>query len=255
MRSVATLRASQGAPGPVAAAPAGFGAIVEHAEQTFAARLDGHPVAIPAAHARATRTLPGGGELALRTAHWTASAHGDMRWVRLRSPKIDIVSVFFYPHAHRSLPLYAMEFVLLGKRPIVAVMDLVAPRADADARITAARILQTAHSRHPEQLNHPDAPSWFEDCRSGNDFFLRPAGEGLAAFAAADGIHAALWTDLLDAIAGGTPAAAGLAAERAAFVADYKAHHRANSPGLPLLHKSFGQDWTDDFLANGFFGP
>ena len=39
----------------------------------------------------------------------------------------------------------------------------------------------------------------------------------------------------------------------AAAIADYKHHHRVNSPGLPLLNRVLGEAWTEQYMAGVFF--
>ena len=35
---------------------------------------------------------------------------------------------------------------------------------------------------------------------------------------------------------------------------NYKDLHRLNYPGVPLLNRSFGEEWTDNYLKNYLFG-
>jgi len=194
-----------------------------------------------------TRAMPSG---TLRIDTQTlVGAVGEIRMACIQSPKIDIVTVFFYPQAALALPVYAMEFVLLGTRPIVAVMDLVAPANDP-AQSTALQLLTSAHQRSPALINADDAPDWYAGSRSGHDFFIRPTGR--EQFDELAAVHAGLWEALLAAPQPASrPALAQ--ADFVEFVNHYKHHHKTHSPGLPLMTRSFGEAWTRRYLNECFF--
>lgn len=186
----------------------------------------------------------GAGALTMRTRCWTLGDRYELRTAHIRSPKIEIFTSFLYPDPSLRMPLYAMEFVILGRKPIVAVLDAV----DLAGGDTAARILEHAHREAPEMTNADDAPDWFLECRSGSDFFLRP--ESAETFDALAAIHEHVVSALLaitDAPAAPDPDA------HAAAIADYKHHHRVNSPGLPLLNRVLGEAWTEEYMTGVFF--
>lgn len=206
------------------------------------------PLVLDAEMAYAEKTLPSG-NLSCRAQRWRCAA-AELRVAWLESPKIQVLSCFVYPVSHVALPLYAMELVQLGAKPIIAVIDAVAPAQDP-AQAFARACLAEAHAAHPELQNADDPPDWFQDCRSGVDFFVRPASQ--TEFAQMGSLHVSLLMSYLKAL----PAAARRTPSETAafehFSRHYKDHHAANSPGLPLMHKSFGPAWTERFMQQCFF--
>lgn len=199
--------------------------------------------------ADAQRDTPSG-PLTISTRIWEGQGLGQWRAAAIASRKIDIVSVFFYPDPARALPLYAMEFVRLGRVPLVGVIDLVAPAGDC-AEPVARRWLRDARVACPTLVNGDDPPDWYRDCRSGDDFFLRP--RDAQEFDLATVVHLHLQTRLGLAQTRSAQRPVVAQATFAEFVQHYKTHHRLNSPGLPLLGKSFGPDWTRRYLEECFF--
>lgn len=88
----------------------------------------------------------------------------------MRSPMIEIVTAFAFPHADKRLPLYGMELVALGRRPAVGALDL---HAASELPAIAATIMASAHESFPELPYCEDQPEWFKQCPSGQDFFVR----------------------------------------------------------------------------------
>ncbi len=179
-------------------------------------------------------------------------AGGELRSVHIHGPRIEIINLFHFPAPDRALPIYAMEFVLFGRRPVVGVIDAKALHPHPHAVQLWREALQSAHERFPQLVRADDPPPWYEECRSGLDFFTRPKDlDGLGALLSC---HAHVW-DRLRLHEADAPrlTAPGAVAAHAAALADYKDHHRLNSPGLPFLHRSFGSDWTNRFLRTALF--
>lgn len=236
-------------------APVSFANLVARTEREAIVRADARPRRLRGEFAARSRVLPSG-ELFLRSQHLDVPGRGEVRWLRMHARKIEIVAIFFYPLPSQSLPIYAMEFVLLGDRPIVAVLDLVHPPEDGLSRLTVQGVMRQAHARFPDLVNATDPPAWFRECRSGRDFFLRPDGAGHEAFARPAAVHFQIWEQLLTMMTVPLrPDTREGSLRRAGYVEAYRSHHRRNTPGLPLLTRSFGSDWTDRFLADSFFGP
>ena len=198
--------------------------------------------------ASAEKSLPSG-TLSCQAQSWLSSS-AELRVVMLESPKIQVISCFVYPHADVALPLYAMELVQLGAKPIVAVLDAVAPTQDPALSI-ANSWLNQAHGAHADLANADDPPLWFQQCRSGVDFFVRPSDQ--AQWQSMGLLHIRLLTSYLQALATAAPRSAVAAAEFERFTRHYKDHHAEHSPGLPLMHKSFGPQWTERFMQQCFF--
>ncbi len=183
------------------------------------------------------------GELILnyRTAQ---HACGDLRAVHIFGPKIQIVNVFFFPHPTVALPVYALEFVVLGKRPIVAVIDL----PDLHGEFAWGREkLQETHAQFPLQ-NASDPPNWYEASRSHADFFLRPTVEELIQLEA---VHECLWEQLVAQFS--HPPTCTSPADHHSNLHHYRNLHCAHSPGIPLLNQCFSKEWTSQFLTNYLF--
>jgi hypothetical protein len=181
-------------------------------------------------HAAHARLLPGRAEI---------------RAVHLAGPRAEVLNLFLFPSV--AAPIFAMEFVAFGKKPVVAVID--AKGHEPAGRALAARVLRAAHARHPDLPRGDDAPAWFEECRSGDDFFVRPSD--LGQFTVLTSILHQVWRELLAAL----PAAGPATPEDAEAVQSYKDHHRAHSPGRPFLHRTFGEAWTEDFMVRCLFAP
>jgi len=179
-----------------------------------------------------------------------ANASTEVRMVLIESAKIQVISCFVYPQPELALPLYAMELVQLGAKPIVAVIDAVVPAGDPAGDWTQTWLKQ-AHAAVPHWINASDPPDWFAECRSGLDFFLRPASA--EALLQAGVMHVNLFASYLNhALAAGSRDSQQAHAF-SQFARHYKDHHAANSPGLPLMTKSFGPEWTDRFMQQCFF--
>ncbi len=199
--------------------------------------------------AKAKDSLPG--SLAISSCRYNVGSVGEFRAASIRSGKIDIITMFFYPAEHFALPIYAMEFVRLGARPIVAVIDAVAPDQERATRAFAKRCFDLARLTRPHLINDGDAPGWFEECRSGWDVFIRPTG--LEPFAEVESVHFEVWGRICSEMESPRRRSGEEVSTFVAFSRNYKHHHHVNSPGLPLMNKSFGEAWTGRFMAEWFF--
>ena len=167
----------------------------------------------------------------------------EIRAVHISGPRAEIVNVFLFPAL--AAPVFAMEFVAFGKKPVVGVID--AKGHEPHGAALAASVLRAAHARHPGLPRGQDAPAWFEECRSGDDFFVRPAD--LAQFGLLTKLLEEVWGELLEGL-DSCPAAG---APDLAAVEAYKEHHRLHSPGRPFLHRTFGEEWTEAFMREFLF--
>jgi hypothetical protein len=199
---------------------------------------------LPASMARVRKPM-GRGELILTTRFRNLDDVWDLRTVHIVSPKIEVLTCFLFPEPDRALPVYGMELVMLGRRPVIGVADLV----DLNAGGSAGRnLLADAHRHFPSLPASDDMPEWFAECRSGSEFFMRP--DEVTALEALAEVHHHLVDGLL-ALPAETPAADPQA--HGAAIADYKHHHRIHSPGLPLMNSLFGADWTDRYMDEHLF--
>lgn len=203
-------------------------------------------VDLPAAYAQ-----PVCERMTLHARFSTWPAHGVFRSVYITNGKVEIVNIFFFPQPEIDAPIYAMEFVRFGPKGVVGVID-IAPDGISPESATAGReLLIRSHQAHPLLVNGDDPPAWYEECRSGDDFFVRP--DSPLAFLELCEAHQSLWQEYVSLVAA-APVLGGDSRKRhAQAIAAYMDHHRLNSPGLPLLHRTFGEDWTDHFLRHYLF--
>ncbi|PTQ89276.1 hypothetical protein [Agitococcus lubricus] len=188
------------------------------------------------------------GSLNLHSQAYLLKEYGELRSVVIQSSKIEIISCFFYPFAQWDLPIYAMEFVSLAKKPIVGVLDL--PCLSGTAHLPAQAFMANLLAKYQFQLS-TDYPDWYKECRSGYDIFTRP--ENHAVFERLSQAH----RDILDEIPQFAAQASLLSAvdlnAHRQQIKSYQEHHLVNSPGLPLMNNLFGQAWTSAFLEEWFF--
>ncbi len=204
---------------------------------------------VPAAYAQQSA-----GNIQLQAVFYRLGDWGEMRAVLIQSPKIDIINIFFFPQAQWDVPVYAMEFVVLGgkRTPIVAVIDAVALCSEGRSHAQARTLLQRAHHTFPQLHTADDMPAWYLACRSGEDFFIRPQDE--AELHTLTQAHRHLWQAFIALLPAAHRVSKAQAAAHAQALADYKQHHCDNTPGLKLLQQQFGATWTQHFLQDYLFG-
>ena len=174
---------------------------------------------------------------------------GDFRSVYIASPVVEIVNLFFFPDPDVPGSVFAMEFVRIGPRGVVGVIDCKAAAGDPSNE-EAATLLQTAHRTFPHLQNGDDSPAWYREARSGNDFFVRP--DNLEVFDVLVDAHHFVWGHYIESILKMSRDPSGKE-RRAPFLRHYKDHHRDNSPGIPFLNKVFGREWTETLLRDHLF--
>ena len=191
------------------------------------------------------------GETVLAARFARLPAGGELRSVHIHGPRAEIINLFHFPSPGRALPIYAMEFVVFGRRPVVGVIDCKPlcdhPYAEGlwQSTMTAAR------QNHPRLVYAEDSPDWYRECRSGLDFYTRP--ESRADLDALLMCHAFVWSELARAEVAAPILDPAARTRHHDAIAAYKDHHRRNTPGLPFLHRSFGPEWTDLFLRKALF--
>jgi hypothetical protein len=144
-----------------------------------------------------------------------------------------------------------MEFVAMSGKPIVAVMDIKNLLPGMFSAASAKELLSQSHEQWPQFVNNPDPPPWYTACRSGSDFFVRP--QSLLDFQSLGQVHHALWQGIIRFFDNVRSLPAESEALQRQALKDYKRHHRENSPGLPLMHRTFGETWTSTFMDDHLF--
>lgn len=210
------------------------------------AELGSEPWPVPAPFAQAVRKEMDG-ELTLLTDCWTVAELGQLRTVHIFAPKIQVLTLFFFPSAQRALPVYCFEQVVFGNQPIVGLLDMVCVRPMPCADAISA-FLPAERARYPQLRQAETMPDWFLACRSGQDVFIRPRhNDDLTALS---DLHLTLLRRHLVAL---LAQAETLAEEESRqhewALKAYKSHHQQHAPGIKLMNRSFGETWTEDYLA------
>lgn len=147
-------------------------------------------------------------------------------------------------------PLYAMEAVVFGRKPIVAVLDLPGLEGTHQATTTGAGLVRQATATLPDLPRGDDPPAWYADCRSAHDVFCRPTPEERTTWCA---LHARLWPRVLDRVREAPRLTPRDAQAHREAQAAYKHHHAENSPGRPFLTRMRVAAWTEAMLDDVMF--
>ncbi|TAG28025.1 MAG: hypothetical protein EAZ37_03200 [Burkholderiales bacterium] len=191
-------------------------------------------------HLQAAQLPSGPVELSYRC--WT-SQRGQVRLMTLHGAKVSVESLFLLPNTSYDWPTLAAETVVLGNTLQVAVLDVVAPPT------ISTRAWQCALNR-TRPFHDKELPGWFESCASGHEIFLRKPHE-LAMTAYWQSVTMCIneWASksALNSLANREQTQ-----DHHVWLEAYMEHHRDNSPGLPLLSRLFGENWTREFMQNFF---
>jgi len=190
------------------------------------------------------------GTLVMKTQFLTVADLGELRVVHIYSPKINVLTLFFFPFGNWQLPVYCMELVAFGGNPIVAVLDTVCllPMPCSDS---VRQFMTAAHDAHPQMLQAEDAPDWFGQCRSGHDFFIRP--ENNSEMLKLGAVHLYLLSGPFNRLLRqAEPFNGDDVVNHQNALQNYKHHHRIHSPGLRLMNRSFGEQWTSGYMDTFF---
>jgi len=174
----------------------------------------------------------------------------DVRFMHMYSAKVDVQTLFVYPHPASDAAVFATETVTLGHRPTIMVLDMpVLSLGKASRKTLFYDAMQAVVQRHGIQ-NTVNVPDWYRDCRSGSDVFMRPASPE----------QGAGFTTCLDDMVrlyqhswgGENSRICEAPAAHLAAIQAYKTHHAEHSPGVPLMSRCFGLEWTTGFMREFF---
>ncbi|WP_394752550.1 hypothetical protein [Crenothrix sp.] len=191
------------------------------------------------------------GVLTLENHFFQISDWGQLRIAHTHAPKINIIAVFFFPEYTYQLPVYSMEFVMLGQKPIIALMDTACLIEQMSVTRLVKKIMDSAHAAYPEFSQQETMPLWFEECRSGDEFFIRP--NDINAFATLGETHLSLIESLTNLFKSAEIFDKKQAQVHKTYLENYKIHHKVNSPGIRLMNRSFGEQWTNTYLTDYLF--
>jgi Ferredoxin-dependent bilin reductase len=226
-----------------------FQYLIDRTTAVFAT-LDCQPISMPGKFAKAER-LEQEGALTIANHFFQVAQFGQLRIAHTYAPKINILAVFFFPGHRYQLPVYSMEFVVLGQMPIIALMDMKCLLQPMSISNHVVDLMASAHSGLLEYGQAMRLPPWFDECRSGHEIYCKP--REIAEYAALGEIH----LKLVDGLATLFQQAGLYDEEHAALhkaqLESYKKHHSINSPGTRLMNRSFGADWTSQYLADYLF--
>ncbi len=190
-------------------------------------------------------------EIILSAAFYNFLNKGEFRLVNISSKNLDIINIFFFPNADWNIPIFAMEFVVFGAKPIVAVIDIKPILVSPIVAATAKEILIKYKTKYSAISYSDKMPDWYLECRSGNDLFIRP--ENLNEIFILNEFLPDLLHDYINILSSASPLNISSIKENFNSINNYKKHHKINSPGLPLLYKKFGNKWANTFLSKYLF--
>lgn len=176
----------------------------------------------------------------LSASGWRLPA-GEVRLVRITSPKADIVNALGFPCDPRRDPLLTIEQLSLGAGRAMSFFDLQDGGLDAERRelsaLRAQAVRDAALRGGADAALEPEP--WALHFSLGGYLFERASDLAAAERArGAQQAYTAAWLELL----GARPSAP-------AALADFKDHQRKHSPGIAYLAGVFGAEWTQSFLT------
>ena len=169
------------------------------------------------------------------------------RMVHLATPRAEMLNILVFPESESAAPIFVCELMTFTHKPVVGVIDL-APFDQTSTQVSKT-ILESAHQQFARLVSSVDRPDWYEDCRSGHDFFVRP--ENFTQLTELQLAAEFVWDLLLKTQAKIDIPARGL--ETPAKIINYKSHHLTHNPGRPFLHRLFGPELSEEFLSRHLY--
>jgi hypothetical protein len=188
----------------------------------------------------------GKADLGLRSYFLEGPLGTQAKFAHLYGPRAEILNAMFYPTNAREVPVFAVELILFGKQPRVGVIDLqpaLGVHMAGPLSQQVDRILEPIAARYRHLLTSGgDLPDWAEEHFTKHCIYSRPESlEELPRLLQAFRAYFRCWSQHF------LPRETGLP-DCAEGLADYQAHHVANTPGRRYLQTSFGPDWTERYL-------
>ncbi|MGQ9897553.1 MAG: hypothetical protein ACUVR8_08385 [Acidobacteriota bacterium] len=175
------------------------------------------------------------------------------RYARIQTALADVATLMIYPTASPDrLPVFACEWVILGDRAHVLVLDVECIGEADQLRERVRAALMPLHACYAAALPAPDElPSWFVEIKEAWALFTSGELARLSAMKQAFEAYLHVTAETLY-----RPALAGAqAGPEHPAVSAYKQHHAAHSPGYALLAPKAGEAWARAFLWEWHFGP
>ena len=158
---------------------------------------------------------------------------------------IEIINFFCYPKPHILKPIFVVEFVRFQSKGIVALIDMCPVIEEVLKNACTKNILQNIRKQNAQLSYCIDYPEWYEECRSGNDLYIRP--QSSEEFFIFNKIVIQAWQGYHQLPSTAVRSTMLMEKHRNA-IRHYKEHHNINSPGRKMLDKAFTESWTDKFL-------
>ena len=205
--------------------------------------LDFAEVEVPEEFARRS----GKAELSLQSRCWYHPLGTEAKCAYLFGPRAEVLNLMIYPRNALRVPIFAVEMILFGQQPRVAVVDLQ-PAAGLAHDESWSEQIATALDELPHAVRAAlppggELPEWAVSHFSRSCIYSRPTDmRQLAPVYSGYRSFFRIWARRFFLHEG------PLSGEQ--HLAHYQAHHVASTPGRKFLHTSFGVPWTESFLAD-----
>jgi hypothetical protein len=184
--------------------------------------------------------------LDLEAYSWAHSRGTIAKCAHLHGPRAEVLNLMVYPRHALRVPIFAVELILFGSLPRVAVIDLQ-PAAglehDPDwSEQIACRLDTLPPTVRSALAPGGELPLWARSHFSRSCLYSRPGSLPQMAPVYAGYRHILrLWLQEY------LPLEGPCSGQRE--LTEYQQHHVRETPGRKFLHTSFGVEWTERFLA------
>ena len=189
----------------------------------------------------------------LRSAGWTDERGTlNVKYCRMQSGKLDIAMLMVYPTTRPDLlPVFVAEWVVVGDRCRVAVLDVHTAGKQPNLDRELAEAFDPIGERRQKQLpTDTDCPEWFRELSKPWAIFSSCTIDRAGALHEAFREYLQASVDLYflprQSLCEGGP--------EADSVVKYKHYGFAHTPGRAILHTTFGAEYAEAFLR-WHFGP
>lgn len=169
------------------------------------------------------------------------------RMVHLQTPQTEMLNILVFPEPENIVPIFVTKLMTVGANSVVTSLDL--DPIDRTTEVDSNLILSEAHQRFPDFVNEANTPDWYEHRRSGNDFYVQT--ESSNQMRQMQNVVESVWhrTLMVYSRVVTYPKISSLTQNMAKF----KAHHLEHNPDRPLMHRLFGRETTETFLAQHLY--
>lgn len=169
----------------------------------------------------------------------------DLRCALIFSSKIDIINMMIYPADGMNIPVFAVEYIVFGNLPRVAVVDLQPVQGKGTLRDSVNAYLKEVHCKYVSRLTHGgELPHWALEHFTESCIYSRPQNPNE---------WETLEDSLMDYLEVWFKQFCGKPNTQKSFtdlVNQYKQHHVTHTPGRKFLAQAFGSDWSENYLRS-----